>query len=658
MGQREGSQRGRDRGLSRREAMAAAAIGATTMVATATPGATPVAISGARPTDPRFTPLYPHESSTRSVRDLSGLWRFRLDPKDAGQSERWCDGLTNPRSIPVPCSWNDLFDDAADYFGAAWYETEFRLDPAWQGRRIHLRFGSAVYRAKVWLNGVEIGEHIGGHLPFVFDVTGAVRADGPNRLTVMVENRLLLDRVPAIPDPGTSHFYQEDYPQTAYDFFPYSGLHRPVWLIALPDDHIEDVRVMTGQSGSAGWVDVAVRVSGGWSGAAMLELAGSNGSVRQPIAIRGGGGSATIHVPSPRFWSPEQPDLYTLTVRLGDGTTVDEYALKIGIRTIEVQGERILLNGESVHLRGFGKHEDFFLHGRGLDLAVIVRDFELLKWIGANSFRTSHYPYSEEAMMLADQYGFLVISETPGVSLTFSDRPEIIEKRRVQLRADIEDLVSRDKNHPCVVMWSMANESLTKPFHTTDTPPADAVDKGTRFFADIFAHARTLDPTRPVAMVSVQGGPLEWVSQGDVICTNSYDGWYAVSGRLEDAAETLRREIGAIRAKCGSKPIIVTEFGADAMSGVHGEPSQMWSEDYQSDLIAMYLDVLGSLPYVVGTHPWCFADFRTSQSIMRVGSLNLKGVFTRDRQPKRAAHMLREQWAGVKASDWKRDRTA
>ena len=144
MGQGEGSQRGRDRGLSRREAMTVAAVGATTMMATAAPGAAPVAISVARPTDPRFTPLYPHESTTRSVRDLSGLWRFRLDPKDVGESERWCDGLTNTRSIPVPCSWNDLFDDAADYFGAAWYETEFRLDPAWPGRRTHLRFGSAV----------------------------------------------------------------------------------------------------------------------------------------------------------------------------------------------------------------------------------------------------------------------------------------------------------------------------------------------------------------------------------------------------------------------------------------------------------------------------------------------------------------------------------
>jgi beta-glucuronidase len=154
-------------------------------------------------------------------------------------------------------------------------------------------------------------------------------------------------------------------------------------------------------------------------------------------------------------------------------------------------------------------------------------------------------------------------------------------------------------------------------------------------------------------MVSVHNGPVEWVSQGDVICTNSYNGWYAVSGRLEDAAETIRKELSALHQRCGAKPMIVTEFGADAMAGVHAQPSEMWSEDYQSDVLAMYLDVLSTMPFVIGAHPWAFADFKTSQSIMRVGSLNLKGAFTRDRRPKRAAHTLRAIWAGKKTTDWR-----
>ena len=174
----------------------------------------------------------------------------------------------------------------------------------------------------------------------------------------------------------------------------------------------------------------------------------------------------------------------------------------------------------------------------------------------------------------------------------------------------------------------------------------DAVERGVRFFTDMFAEAHALDETRPVALVSLQGGPVEWVSLGDVICTNSYNGWYAVSGRLRD------REIQALHARCGAKPMIITEFGADSMTGMHASPPVMWTEDYQSALISMYLAVLARHPYVVGTHPWAFADFRTSQSIMRVGSLNLKGVFTRDRRPKLAARTLRELWTGKKATDW------
>ncbi len=329
-------------------------------------GALPAAAAGAgldkapalpqlSPSDPRFTPLYPRENRSRSVRDLSGLWAFRLDPHGEGEQAGWFHGLESARRIPVPCSWNDLFDDAEEYFGPAWYQTEFQVDPGWQGRRIHLRFGSAVYRAKVWLNGTLLGEHLGGHLPFAFDVTAAARFGQPNRLVVMVENRLELDRVPAVPDATTSHFYQEDYPQTSYDFFPYSGLHRPVWLSSTPDTYIQDIVVRTGhEEGGAATVDVELRVSGGWSGSAALELAGAGAPASIAVDVRGGTGRGRIAVASPRLWSPDDPFLYGLTVRLDGPGQADEYALPVGIRTIEVQGEQLLQNGKPVQLRGFG----------------------------------------------------------------------------------------------------------------------------------------------------------------------------------------------------------------------------------------------------------------------------------------------------------------
>lgn len=594
--------------------------------------------------------LYPHESATRSTRDLSGLWRFQLDPADKGETERWFErGLPAARHIPVPCSWNDLFDDARDYFGTAWYETQFHVDPGWRGRRLTLRFGSAVYRARVWLNGRYLGEHVGGHLPFAFDVTGLAHDGKPNRLSVSVENKLLLDRVPAVPDMKTARMYQVDYPQTAYDFFPYCGLHRPVWLCALPDTHVQDVTVTTGFAGAAGVVDVAFAVNGGWSGPATLTLTGGSKPVSVAVSVKNGAGAGQLRLPGVRAWSPDDPFLYALSVRLGGEAAIDEYPLKVGVRTVEVKGSELRVNGKPVFLTGFGKHEDFAIHGKGLDLPVLVRDFELLKWIGANSFRTSHYPYSEEAMMLADEYGFLVVGETPGVSLVFMDPPEIVEARYRQLETATAEMIHRDKNHPCIILWSLANEPIPKPFHTVNDVPAGAVEAGTTFFSRLFAKARTFDKTRPFALASVQNGPAAWVAHGDVICTNSYNGWYAVSGDIPQAIATLEKELAALRAFHGDKPVFFTEFGADAVAGIHAQPAEMWSEDYQADLIEAYYRALRKHPFVIGAHPWAFADFKTAQSIMRVGSLNQKGVFTRDRRPKMAAHRLRELWGAAKA---------
>jgi len=645
MGDEINAAEGSRRAVTRRQAVSALGL-----VASATAGG--AAAAAAQPGLRRLEAslLYPHESPTRSARDLSGLWRFQLDPTDRGEGDRWFErGLPAPRQIPVPCSWNDLFDDARDYFGTAWYETEFQLDPGWRGRRISLRFGSAVYHARVWLNGEYLGEHVGGHLPFAFDVTGLANDGAPNRLTVSVENRPRPDRVPAAPDPKAPTYPATDFPQATYDFFPYCGLHRPVVLYATPEVAVQDVTVTTSFAGAAGIVDVAFAVNDGWSGSAVLVLSGGPSPISVPVAVKRGAGSGQIRVPAVRAWSPEDPHLYRLNVRLGGGRTpIDDYPLKVGVRTVEVRGSEIRVNGKPVFLTGFGKHEDFPMHGKGLDLPVLVRDFELLKWIGANSFRTSHYPYSEEAMMLADEYGFLVIAETPGVSLAFSEPAPVIEARYRQLEQALDELVHRDKNHPCVILWSLANEPILKPFRDPGPAAPDAVERGTRFFERLFRHARTLDRTRPYCLVSVQNGPADWVGLGDVICTNSYNGWYVIPGQIDEAAATLEREITALRARHGDKPVIFTEFGADAVAGVHARPPEMWSEDYQAALIEAYWRTLRRHPYIVGAHPWAFADFKTAQSIMRVGSLNQKGVFTRDRRPKLAAVRLRELWGALR----------
>lgn len=595
------------------------------------------------PMGTRGASLYPLQNAKRNVLDLSGLWRFQLDPKNEGEARGWMRGLPAPRFIPVPCSWNELFDDAFDYFGPAWYFHEVWVPQGFEGERIFLRVGSATYAAKVWVNGTLVVEHAGGHLPFGADVTSLLRWDRPNSIAIRVENELLPERVPPGPRPGTAGVLgvAAGFPATTYDFFPYAGIQRPVVLYTVPSAaFIEDVTVRTSLERTVGVVHVRVDAAGGYSGVGRARL----GDVEAPLTFRNGVAETTLRVASVRPWSPADPHLYPLTLELLDGQRlVDTYALDVGIRTVEVRGDRLLLNGKPIYLRGFGGHEDFVLSGRGLNLPMWVRDFELLRWTGANSFRTSHYPYAEEAMQLADRLGVLVINEIPAVGLSLDSPPELVDAHLARARQQLAELIARDKNHPSTIIWNVANEPRGRPAGEKAAISRATIEAGDRFFRALYDEAYRLDGTRPVTVVGLQGSPREWHAIFDLVCINRYYGWYTLPGQIDKAIEALTKELDALHAAV-RKPILVTEFGADAISGGHSQPPEMWTEDYQAELLRRSLDALDSRSFVVGAQVWALADFKTGQGVGRALSTNFKGVFTRDRQPKEAARMLRLRW--------------
>lgn len=589
--------------------------------------------------------LYPQQNDIRNLFDLSGFWAFQPDPTGIGEREGWFNGLPAPRPIAVPASWNEQYSDLRDYLGTAWYRREFYAPAGWRGQRVFLRIGSANYAARVWVNGVCVGEHQGGHLPFAFDITDHVVWDRPNSVAVLVDAQLTARRVP----PGNIQTgigsFMRSYPNASFDFFPYAGIQRPVILYAVPATRIEDVTVVTELDGTDGLVKVHVLQAGGdLPGKVVLQ--GDNASIEAPLAFRDGIAEAILRVPNARLWGPDDPYLYRLTLLLEEGGRVaDRYALDIGIRTIAVVGDQLLLNGRPIFLKGFGKHEDFPVHGRGLNLPLIVKDAGLLKWIGANSYRTSHYPYSEEAMQMADREGFLIVDETPAVGLFFDDGEEGIAARLAQCKQQIAELIARDKNHPSVIMWSIANEPIvSQGGFAAMGGPSKLHEAAKPFFTELFALVRRLDPTRLVTVEApIASGYVDWLTLCDVLCIHRYTGWYSLSGQLSAAFESLAKDLDQLHEQY-RKPIAITEFGADTIAGAHGEPAEMWTEEYQVEMLRGYLDVAAARPFVVGMHVWNFADFKTGQSILRAGGLNRKGVFTRDRQPKMAAHLLRERW--------------
>jgi beta-glucuronidase len=463
------------------------------------------------------------------------------------------------------------------------------------------------------------------------------------RITVAVNNTLSFQSIP----PGVI----EDTPSGPkqryfHDFLNYAGIHRSVWLSSTSPAHLTDVSVVTDLDDDTGTVTYRSAAEGADDLQTQVILRDGDG---QTVAS-GSGSTGTLRVPDVHKWAPGDGYLYDLELQLVDptGAVVDSYHQSVGIRTVAVDGTRFLINGEPFYFTGFGKHEDIAVIGKAHNDAYPLHDFELLSWIGANSFRTSHYPYSEEVLDYADRQGIVLIDETAAVGLnmglgggifgsqgyqTFSAETINDESREVHAQA-IRELVARDKNHPSVVLWSIANEP------ESDTEGAEA------YFEPLFTLTRELDPTRPVGFVNVMLAPYGKcrVSQfGDVLMLNRYYGWYVDTGDLAAAELNWEKELRGWASE--GKPIIITEYGADTYPGMHGLVPTPWTEEYQVEYLDMNHRVFDRIDAVVGEQVWNFADFATTSGIMRVGG-NKKGVFTRDRQPKAAAHALRRRWRG------------
>lgn len=588
--------------------------------------------------------LYPEMTKSRMVFDLNGVWDFKLlkaDEQYAPGENALCKDMI---PMPVPSSFNDIYEGRAfaDHVGDMLYKRKLTVTHQMLEGRLVLRFGSVTHKAEVWLNGECLGSHRGGFLPFQFDITGKAR-EGENDLAVVVNNivdsttlpagRVVRQKFPGLPE--------EIHNLPNFDFYNYSGIMRPVCLYTTPRQYIEDITVYGRMDGSFSWETVCRG-----DGEVTVKVLDPSGKE----VFSAGGRAGTGQLDSVSLWAPEHPAMYRLEVTLkGTDGEWDCYEEAFGFREVEIRDCHLCLNGKPVYLKGFGKHEDTPVRGRGFDMAYNVKDIALLKWIGANSFRTSHYPYCEEMLRLCDREGILVIDEAPAVGLhtgfsatgMLGGKPEGTWsqlKTAGHHREVLRDMVERDKNHPCVVIWSVANE------------PASEEDGAKEYFEPLVRLTKELDvQKRPVTLVTYEGSSPEACKVAelcDVIIINRYRGWYDTEGNLPGAAALLKDELERFHRRCPDKPIMLGEYGADTIAGLHDINSRLFSEEYQVDFLKAYGEVFDSLAYITGEHVWNFADFATAENIKRVNG-NKKGVFTRDRTPKMAAHFLRKRWKGA-----------
>jgi beta-glucuronidase len=304
-------------------------------------------------------------------------------------------------------------------------------------------------------------------VPFQADITGLVKAGDVFRLTISVNNELTPDTIP----PGRIEVTEDGRRQQKYlhDFYNYAGLHRSVRLFTTPSVSVEDITVNTSVEGVTGVVNYQTVIANFPESAKIsVKLTDANGNE----VATADGTKGTLRISDVKLWQPGAAYLYNFTVEVNEGGKLaDSYTLAIGVRTVEVKGNQFLINGKPFYFTGFGMHEDHVTIGKAHNNALLVNDFQLLDWIGANSFRTSHYPYAEEVMEFADRHGIVVIDETPAVGLnglfagffgagpvkTFTDE-FVSDRTQESHKQAIRELIARDKNHPSVVLWSIANE--------------------------------------------------------------------------------------------------------------------------------------------------------------------------------------------------------
>nr|WP_321315330.1 beta-glucuronidase [uncultured Ligilactobacillus sp.] len=588
--------------------------------------------------------LYPQTNACRIVNSLDGFWDFYVEkPNEKVDTTK---PLTDTIKMAVPASYNDQLINSkiSEHNGYFWYETQFNISMLQKEQRNVLHFGSVTHQAWIYVNGKLLGKHIGGFTPFEIELPDDVLKIGENDLKVRVSNLLDETTVPA----AELSEHDGKYEVTPnFDFFNYAGIHRPVRLYTTAKQaHIESICVKYDTDLKETVVNPLVEISGTYHDIS-LEIFDQEGNMVESARSSSVADTKPLVISDTHLWQPLNSYLYELKICLWDEKEqlIDTYTQKFGVRTVKIKDCQIYVNDEPVYLKGFGRHEDFPVIGKGMNRAVINHDHNVMKWMHANAFRTSHYPYSEEEMQLADQDGFLVIDEVPAVGLYKNFTAALTMKTQENTWKDfdtmanhkqaLKEMIERDQNHPAVIMWSVANE------------PASQQQGAHEYFKEIVDYTHQLDWQKLPLMapkIAVATPDVDLTTDlFDVIALNRYYGWYIDFDDLKTAQANLHDELAVWHQKFPDKPIIFTEFGADTIAGMHSFKRTPYSEEYQTDYYQMNFKVFDELDYVAGELLWNFADFETPAGLIRVNG-NRKGILTRDRQPKAIAYQLRKRW--------------
>lgn len=541
----------------------------------------------------------------RKTTSLNGTWNYAIDQYNTCLRQKWYkefyrdgEGRTLPvdfsfdtwPTVDLPCNMNLVEKEFFWYEGPFVFTRKFNWNKK-DEEKVILRVGAANYKARVFVNGEYAGMHLGGNTPFVLDITSYLKEE--NRIIIVSDN--------------TRHHWQ--VPTENTDWFNYSGIYRDIELISLPLSYIKDFKVALVPGSDFGKIriDVTTEGEGNCANVKIPEL-----DVNEMIEISNGKGSIVLDR-KPELWSTTNPKLYEVSASFEKDTIFD----KVGFREISVVGRDILLNGETLFLHGISMHEDIESHGKALTDEDRLESVRIAQKLGANFIRAAHYPHHENLAKLCDELGMMLWEEIPVYWAIDFENPQTYEDAQNQL----EELIKRDYNRASVVIWSVGNENLDS-------------DPRYKFMGSLADFAHKYDKTRMVSAACLVDGETNSIKDRladklDIIGQNEYLGWY--SPNFDDLPKLFENSDP-------SKPVIITELGADAMPGYHGTVDEKGTEECQAYIYERQIEVIKTIPYIKGMSPWILFDFRCPR---RTSSIQLyynrKGLYTADRSYKKPA---------------------
>lgn len=563
--------------------------------------------------DPYETGFFNYRSTERNQKDKEAYWS---KPNEENIIDRVEHGYAEPYTIKVPGDWNSQKEVFSFYEGTVWYQREFDVPQMNINERVFIHFSAVNYEAHVYLNGKKLGSHKGGFTPFNFEIPKDLLKKEGNFLVVKVDNKR----------------HKDEIPTTNTDWWNYGGITRDVNLVFTKDTFIthyglslnQNQDIKLAQSKNKFQIEGSLKLNTKATNA-IVKVEIPELKIKKDLTINGDEARFSIDTKNIHLWSPDTPKLYEVTFSF-NGETIKE---KIGFRKIETSGNKILLNGNKLFLRGICVHEEIPEEQRR---AYSKKDadqiFKQVKDLKANMVRLAHYPHNEYMLKVADSLGILVWSEIPVYWAIDFGNDSVLQKAKTQL----EEMVTRDRNRASLIIWSVGNETPVSPTRTN-------------FMKSLITRAKELDNTRLVSAalevaynkdVNTIDDPLGQYT--DIVSVNEYLGWY--SG-LPDDMQTAHWKVAY------DKPLFFSETGAEAKGGYHADKRTRWSEEYQEWFFEEQIKMMKRMPEnFCGLSPWILNDFRSPRRNhpKYQEGWNRKGLFDDKGNKKKSFYILQNYY--------------